>query len=152
MINLLILLPFVRSVTPDYIPLLTQFYYLTEELKRSPKEAQTYNPKEGQTYNPKREYYTAVLTWIWIALISLMLIEIILLSFFAPVQIWSLFTNFINYIILSFFIIIEWIFRNIYFKKWDSPLVFIKQLLLIDHRQLLKKRVSKVCPTCTDYC
>ncbi|MFK5984657.1 MAG: hypothetical protein QM479_04420 [Pseudomonadota bacterium] len=68
-----------------------------------------------------------------------MLVEILLLSFYAPLEIWSLFTNFINYLILLVFMSLEWLFRSCYFKQWNSPLIFIKQLILIDHQQLLKK-------------
>jgi len=128
LICLFILAPFVRSVSPDYIPLLTQFYYLTDA-------------KNGNI-EPKRVQYTTVLTWIWIILISLMLCETIFLSIYASLETWSLYTNFFNYLILLSFMLLEWFFRNLYFNQWQSPLVFIKQMLLIDHQQLLKKRVS----------
>ncbi|MCK5696549.1 MAG: hypothetical protein KAI02_00205 [Gammaproteobacteria bacterium] len=123
-ISLLILFPFARSLSPDYIPLITQFYYLTEE----------------NTIESKRVRYTTYLTIIWVVLMSLMLLEVIVLSLFAPLEIWSLFTNFINYLILCVFMVIEWLFRAVYFKQWTSPVIFIKQLILIDQSKLLMKR------------
>ncbi|WP_198262458.1 hypothetical protein [sulfur-oxidizing endosymbiont of Gigantopelta aegis] len=32
----------------------------------------------------------------------------------------------------------EWVFRMLWFKKWFSPLRFIKQLMTIDQRELLR--------------
>jgi len=122
----MILFPFARSVSSGYIPLLTQFYYLAEGV-------------DMHSADPKRVHYTHVLTWLWVGLIVLMIFEILFLSFFAPLTIWSLFTNFINYFILLLFMIMEWLFRNLYFKQWSSPIVFIKQLIMIDHQKLLQK-------------
>ena len=126
LISLMILFPFARSVGPGYIPLLTQFYYLAEGVDK-------------HSADPKRIHYTHVLTWFWLGLMTLMLLEILILSFFAPLTVWSLFTNFINYFILLLFMIMEWLFRNMYFKQWSSPIVFIKQLIMIDHQKLLQK-------------
>lgn len=131
LISLSILFPFALSLSSGYIPLITQFYYLSEGL----------NLNDGlvTAIDPKRVQYTHILTWLWVIIISMMLLEIILLSLFAPLEIWSLFTNFINYFFLLLFMIFEWLFRNFYFKQWESPLTFIRQLIVIDHRQLLKK-------------
>jgi magnesium-transporting ATPase (P-type) len=129
------LFPFALSISSGYIPLITQFYYLSEGLDSSESE----NKGLATDFDPKRVQYTHMLTWLWVIVISMMLLEIILLSFFAPLEIWSLFTNFINYFILLLFMIFEWLFRNFYFKQWESPLIFIRQLIVIDHRQLLKK-------------
>lgn len=126
-ISLVILFPFARSLSPGYVPLITQFYYLTEE----------------NTIEPKRVRYTTVLTKVWLLLISLMLVEIILLTIFAPLEIWSLMTNFINYLILCVFMGMEWLFRSVYFNQWDSPIIFIKQLIVIDHQKLLIKEFNK---------
>lgn len=128
LMGLLILSPFLLSVRTGYIPLITQFYYLTD--------------CEDGEIDPKRVEYTKLLTWLWIILICLILFETILLSFFAPLEIWSLFTNFINYLIILIFMLLEFSIRIIYFKQWLSPIVFVKQLILIDHRQLIKKNIS----------
>lgn len=123
LISFSILFPFARSLSAGYTPLITQFYYLTEKGNRE----------------PERVVYTTLLTKIWLILISFIIIELITLSLFAPLEIWSLFSNFINYFILAAFMVLEWLFRSLYFRQWDSPIVFIKQLILIDHRQLLTK-------------
>lgn len=127
LIGFLILSPFLLSMRTGYIPLITQFYYLTD-------------CKNGEI-DPKRVKYTTLLTWLWIILICLLLLETILLSFFASLEVWSLFTNFINYLIILFFMLLEFGFRMIYFKQWISPIIFARQLILIDHRQLIKKNI-----------
>jgi uncharacterized membrane protein len=124
LITFWILLPFIISVQAEYTPLITQFYLLTDGADKPDKQI---------------VQYTRILTWVWIGLISLMLVEIILLVFFAPVEIWSLFTNIINYLLLLAFFILEWLFRSYYFNQWVSPKIFIRQLIMVDHQKLLRK-------------
>jgi len=120
LITLMILWPFAVSVRRHRTPLLTRFYQLTET------EAA-----------PEMIRYTTRLTWVWVGLISLMLIETIALGLFAPLTVWSLMTNFVNYVLLILFMILEFLFRMLYFRRWFSPSRFIKQLIIIDHRKLL---------------
>ncbi len=119
---LLILYPFVRSVMPGNTPLITRFYQLSKDEN-----------------NPEVQSYTDKLTWIWIVFIVLLLINIIALTIFAPLQTWSLFTNFINYLLLLALFVLEWLFRLFWFKKWESPLSFVKQLLTVDQRKLFQQ-------------
>lgn len=124
LITFSILLPFIISVQAEHTPLITQFYLLTDGVDKP---------------NKRKIQYTRTLTWVWIALLSMMLFEIILLSFYAPIEIWSLFTNFYNYLLLLVFLILEWLFRCYYFNQWLSPERFIRQLIMVDHRKLLRK-------------
>ena len=117
----LIFYPFVRSVMPGKTPLISRFYQLTENEN-----------------NPQAMQYTEKVTWVWVVLIALLLSNTLILTFFAPLEIWSLFTNFINYILMLVLFIAEWLFRMYWFKQWVSPLKFIKQLLTIDQRELLR--------------
>ena len=117
----LILYPFVRSVLPEHTPLISRFYQLTE--KASVPEVMSYTRK---------------LTWVWIVLIALMLINTVFLTFFASLEIWSLFTNFINYLLLLALLFFEWLFRMFWFKKWISPYQIGKQLLTVDQRELFR--------------
>lgn len=118
---LLILYPFIRSVLPERTPLISRFYQLTEKAS-----------------NPEVMSYTRKLTWIWIVLIALIFINTLFLTFFAPLEIWSLFTNFINYILLLSLMFLEWLFRMVWFKKWISPVQIGKQLLTVDQRELFR--------------
>ena len=117
----LILYPFIRSVMPGNTPLLSRFYQLTE--------------KEN---NLQTMHYTRQVTWIWVVFISLLLINTLILTFFAPLAIWSLFTNFINYLLMLALFISEWLFRMFWFKQWVSPIKFVRQLMTVDQRELLR--------------
>lgn len=118
---LLILYPFWRSILPGHTPLISRFYQLTE-----------------QENAPKAMLYTAKVTWVWVILIVLILMNTIFLTFFASLETWSLFTNFINYLLMLGLFIAEWVFRMFWFKKWFSPIRFIRQLMTIDQRELLR--------------
>lgn len=117
----LILYPFFRSVMPGNTPLLSRFYQMTE-----------------QQYTPDAMTYTKHVTWIWVIVIILLLLNTLFLTFFASLQTWSLFTNFINYILMLALFIVEWLFRMVWFQKWFSPIRFIQQLMTIDQRELLR--------------
>ena len=118
---LLILYPFWRSILPGHTPLISRFYQLTE-----------------QDNAPKAMQYTAKVTWVWVVLIVLILVNTVFLTFFASLEIWSLFTNFLNYLLMLGLFIAEWLFRMFWFKKWFSPVRFIQQLMTIDQRELLR--------------
>ena len=118
---LTILYPFIRSVIPGNTPLITRFYQLTKAEN-----------------DPAVTCYTDKLTWIWIIFIILLLVNNIILTFWAPLETWSLFTNFINYLLLLSMLVLEWIFRLFWFKKWESPLEFARQLLTLDQRELFR--------------
>ena len=119
---LTILYPFIRSVMPGNTPLITRFYQLTKAEN-----------------DPAVTCYTDKLTWIWIIFIILLLVNNIILTFWAPLETWSLFTNFINYLLLLSMLVLEWIFRLFWFKKWESPLEFARQLLTLDQRELFRQ-------------
>jgi uncharacterized membrane protein len=118
---LTILYPFIRSILAGNTPLLTRFYQLTKIEN-----------------NPDVIRYTTKLTYIWIVFISVLLLNNILLSIWAPLEVWSLFTNFINYLLILSLLIGEWLFRLFWFNKWESPIEFAQQLLLIDQRELFR--------------
>ena len=118
---LTILYPFVRSIMPGRTPLITRFYQLTKAEN-----------------NPEVNRYTRNLTWIWIVFIMLLLINTLILTLFAPLTLWSLFTNFINYVLLLTLLILEWLFRIFWFKQWESPIEFARQLLTLDQRELFR--------------
>lgn len=117
----LILYPFVRSVMPGKTPLITRFYQLTKAEN-----------------DPEVSRYTDKLTWIWIVFIMLLLINTLILTVLAPLELWSLFTNFINYILLLTMLVLEWLFRIVWFRKWESPIEFARQLLTLDQRELFR--------------
>ncbi len=118
---LLILYPFLRSILPGHTPLISRFYQLTE--------------KEDK---PGAMQYTEKVTWVWVILIVLLLINTLALTLFSSLETWSLFTNFINYLLMLGLFIAEWLFRMFWFKEWVSPTRFVQQLMTIDQRELLR--------------
>lgn len=116
-----ILYPFIRSVMPEQTPLITRIYQLTK--------------KEN---DPTRMSYTDKLTKIWIVFIILLLLNTFYLTFYASLETWSLFTNFINYLLMLSLFVLEWLFRLYWFHQWESPIVFAKQLLTLDQRELFR--------------
>lgn len=119
---LTILYPFIRSVMPGNTPLITRFYQLTKAEN-----------------NPVITRYTDKLTWLWIVFIALLLLNNIILIFWASIETWSLFTNFINYLLILSLLTLEWIFRIFWFKQWESPLEFARQLITLDQRKLFRQ-------------
>ncbi|MEN8166503.1 MAG: hypothetical protein ABFR65_03380 [Pseudomonadota bacterium] len=71
--------------------------------------------------------YTRKLTWIWCLFFAAMLIESVVLALFAPIEIWSLFTNLINYLLMVGLFLVELLYRAVRFRRLPSPGV-IKQL------------------------
>lgn len=80
--------------------------------------------------------YTNTVSYIWTGFFILMLIEVILLAMFASEEIWSLMTNFYNYIILLAIFFIEYTVRKLLVKqdRYTSFFHFISTMI--------KKRVQ----------
>lgn len=72
-------------------------------------------------------HYTRGLTWVWSWFFVVMLIESVLLALFAPIEVWSLFTNLINYLLLVGLFLVELLYRVIRFRRLPS-LSALKQL------------------------
>ena len=86
---------FGRSLLKSHIPLITRYARLID----------------GEL-NSEMLFYTKRVTQIWTALFLIMLIESIVLAIFFPVEIWSLFTNFLNYLVVIFVFFAEYTYRN----------------------------------------
>lgn len=56
-------------------------------------------------------------TWVWTLFFAAMLIESVLLALFAPIEIWSLFTNFINYLLIAALFVLQFLYRMVYFRR-----------------------------------
>lgn len=55
--------------------------------------------------------YTRRVTMAWTMFFALMVVESIVLGLFAPLHVWSLFTNFLNYVFILLFFVIEYQLR-----------------------------------------
>lgn len=95
LISLGLFILFGASLQKERIPLITRYAQLIDgELSQ---EIQT---------------YTKRVTQIWTALFLAILIESIILGIFFSVEIWSLFTNLLNYLLIVFVFCAEYIYRN----------------------------------------
>lgn len=82
--------------------------------------------------------YTHRLTQFWVGLFALMAAINLLLALFAPVVVWSLFANFVNYLLIGFAFLAEWLFR-LWHLGDDEPLTwrqYLHGMLHLDYRRL----------------
>lgn len=61
--------------------------------------------------------YARRLTWFWTLFFGAMLIESVLLALFAPIEIWSLFTNLINYLLIFGLLLLQLIYRSVHLRR-----------------------------------
>ena len=67
--------------------------------------------------------YTRRLTQLWTWFFAAIAIESVLLAVYAPIQVWSLFTNILNYVFIAVLFVSEYIYRILRFRKYvHTPL------------------------------
>ena len=89
--------------------------------------------------SPAQIIYTHRLTAAWAIFFGLMALESILLAAYAPVVLWSLFTNFLNYLFVICFFIVEYAIRKCAMPDVKHPgfLRFVGRLARTDVRRHL---------------
>ena len=92
---------FARSLGVGKIPLITSVARMAEG-----------------SLSDSAETYTRQLTWFWSFVFLLLVLETILLAVFAPIEVWSLFTNVINYIVVIMIFILEYFVRKRVLHEW----------------------------------
>jgi uncharacterized membrane protein len=121
LINLALFLLFGRTLLPGRVPLITRFATMV----RGPIDSVLAR-------------YTRRLTMAWAAFFAVMTLESIALALFAPIEIWSLFTNFLNYFFVLLFFIVEYYVRVRCLSSHSHPsfLSFCRMLVETDLRSL----------------
>lgn len=99
-----VLTPFASSLRPGQIPLVTRIAALGRE-----------------ALEPEVRTYTRKLTWMWAMLLAALALAALLLALFAPLRIWSLFTNFVDYLLVGLIFIGEYVFRRLRFPTHQHP-------------------------------
>lgn len=99
--SLAFLLLFSRSLRTGKIPLITRVARLAEG-----------------SLSQQAEIYTRQLTVFWSFVFLLLVFETILLAVFAPIEIWSLFTNVLNYIAIMVIFVLEYFVRKRVLNEW----------------------------------
>ena len=104
---------FGRSLARGRVPLIARFALmeqgaLTDELAR----------------------YTRVLTWMWTALFAAAALASLLLALSGKRDAWSLFTNFINYLLVATLFLGEFAYRRLRFRNYrhQSPLQLVRNV------------------------
>lgn len=85
--------------------------------------------------------YTRRITAAWAVFFGLMAAQSLLLALFAPVEVWSLFVNLLNYFLVLAVFVIEYLVRRRVLRDRQHPsfMRFLRALVRTDFRQLLKQ-------------
>ena len=89
---------------------------------------------------PKAAIYTRRVTQAWTMFFILLAVESSLLALFAPIEIWSLFANIINYIFTALFFVGEYYFRIHHLDELEHPSFprFVRNLTKVNFSELNK--------------
>ena len=82
--------------------------------------------------------YTRGVTWLWTLTLSGMALLSVALAAFAPMELWSLFTNFLNYLILGAIFPLEYLWRRLRFRHLEHPgfIGHIRMIARTNYRKL----------------
>lgn len=123
-VNLSLFTLFAGTLLPGRKPLITAYVEL-----------------QYDTVSPEMCRYTGRVTAAWSVFFALMAVQCVLLALLAPVQIWSLFVNFLNYMFVAAFFAVEYLIRRRVLRNRRHPSFarFLRNVLRTDFRQLLKQ-------------
>lgn len=91
-----------------------------------------------QEEGPEIADYTRKVTRLWTVFLAILLVQTIGLSLFAPIELWSLFTNVLNYLFMSLLFITEYIYRQFRFGYQHSIFYYLRGLSKFPLKQLFK--------------
>ncbi|MCU7943431.1 MAG: hypothetical protein KZQ87_12205 [Candidatus Thiodiazotropha sp. (ex Cardiolucina cf. quadrata)] len=123
-INLILGLLFASTLLPGRNPLISRFA----------------SKIHGDVLDKPTQEYTRSVTQFWVAVFFFMAIESWLMAAFAPHRVWSLFTNFINYLIVLLIFVVEYQIRirRLAHLKHPGFFRFLLSLFRIDMRSMLR--------------
>jgi uncharacterized membrane protein len=119
LINLVMALVFGSTLLPGATPLITQFSQIMKG-----------------NLDAKALRYTRYVTLAWVIFFIFLALESLLLALYASNLVWSLFTNFVNYLFLLLFFLAEYLLRVRLFPEQEHPgfLSFMRSLTKVDPR------------------
>ncbi|HEX22350.1 MAG TPA: hypothetical protein ENH21_02860 [Chromatiales bacterium] len=112
---------FFHSLLPGKVPLVTAI----GEWARGPLSAQM-------------RRYTRGVTLMWMVVFAVMALWAALLSWLASAMLWSLFTNFINYLLIVLLFVAEFVYRKWRFQDHDHP-GFLDYLKIVVNADIRKR-------------
>lgn len=89
--------------------------------------------------DPQQLRYTRRVTQIWSLFFLAMLLETLLLSLFAPLELWSLFANVLNYLFIAILFVVEFGYRRLRFPQRTPLKTFVQQLANTDWPALVRR-------------
>lgn len=92
-----------------------------------------------QESDPEQLHYTRRVTQLWSLFFLAMLIETILLSLLAPLELWSLFANILNYLFIALLFVLEFGYRRLRFPHRTPARKLWQQLASTDWPALLRR-------------
>ena len=121
-VNLALCAFFARTLRPGREPLVSRFARVMR----------------GGQLAPDLARYTRNLTAAWAGFFALMAAVSVILAVTGPVAVWSLFSNFLNYVLVALFLVAEYVYRRLRYRHHDhaSPRQMISRLL--DYKAILR--------------
>lgn len=85
----------------------------------------------------KEKKYTRFITYMWVLFFLFLAIESMVVAAVYDVETWSYITNFLNYILVVFFAMFEYLLRRIVLHRLEHPgfISFIKQLIHVQRNR-----------------
>jgi uncharacterized membrane protein len=119
LINLVMAMVFGSTLLPGATPLITQFSRIMKG-----------------NLDAKALRYTRNVTLAWVIFFTVLALESLLLALYGSTLVWSLFTNFFNYIFLLLFFLVEYLLRVRLFPEQEHPgfFSFMRSLTKVDPR------------------
>ncbi|MEJ2619949.1 MAG: hypothetical protein P8163_06710 [Candidatus Thiodiazotropha sp.] len=116
---------FTMTLLPGQTPLITRFAELMH--------------KDERNLNDYERFYTRRVTLFWSGMFAFLTVESALLAQFADQETWSLFTNFVNYLLVIAGLLIEYRIRERKLPHLEHPgfLNFVRLVRRIEWRSLL---------------
>ncbi|MGH8506299.1 MAG: ketosynthase [Stenotrophobium sp.] len=113
---------FGRSLRREQVPLITRIARATRSGELPPELAS----------------YTRRVTQLWMLALSGIGLLSVALALFAPLPLWSLFTNFINYLILAALFPLEYLYRRIRYRHLPHAgfVSYVRDVARINYRRL----------------
>ncbi|MES9861799.1 MAG: hypothetical protein ABW157_11210 [Candidatus Thiodiazotropha sp. LLP2] len=124
-INVSLFTLFTMTLLPGQTPLITRFAELMH--------------KDERDLNDYERQYTRRVTLFWSLMFAFLTVESALLAHYASAETWSLFTNFINYLLVITGLLIEYRIREVKLPHLEHPgfLNFVRLVRRIEWRSLL---------------
>jgi uncharacterized membrane protein len=112
-INLALCWLFGRTLARGRVPLIARFAVM-----------------EQGTLSPELASYTRKLTWLWTLLFAGAAVASVVLALSGSRDAWSLFTNFLNYLLVAVMFLGEFVYRRLRFRSYrhHSPLQLLRNV------------------------